>query len=112
MLPLCWYLLTEPVDCRLSAAAAMRNLQRGQCHLDDAEGSEDHWRIHVPHMRDAERLPGEITNAGAQHNAALLIAVGAQRVGVITVGQHWRYGVAPFARLDDVEAEHLAFRPD
>jgi hypothetical protein len=55
---LCLDLLAEPVDRGLRAALAVRDVQRGQGHFDDAEGAEDHWRIDVPHMSDAEGLAG------------------------------------------------------
>ena len=42
----------------------------------------------------------------------LLVAIGAQRLGIVAVHQHAGDRVGALAGLDDVEADRLAFRPD
>ena len=53
----------------------MRNAQRVEADLDDAEGAEHHWRVDVAHMRDPERLAGQRADAGAQHHAAFRFTI-------------------------------------
>ena len=47
---------TQPLDRRLGAALAVGNAERIEADFDDAEGAQDHRRIDVAHMGDAERL--------------------------------------------------------
>src|SRR5215471_13326283 len=70
-------LCTQPVDGGLHAALAVRHAECCERHLDHAQGAEDHRRIDMAHMSDAERLARKLADAVAQHHAALLVAVSA-----------------------------------
>jgi hypothetical protein len=106
------HLLTEPIDRRLGATPAVRNVQCCQRHLHNTQCAKDHWRIDVSYMGDAEPLAGELADAVAQNHAALLVAVCAYRVRVVAIGQQRRDGVAALNRFDDVEADDSALRPN
>ena len=87
--------------------------ERIEADLDHAKRAEDHRRVDVAHMGDAERLAGEIADADAQDHAAVLLAVALQRLGIVAVDISTVVTVfGALGRLDDVEAERLAFGPD
>src|SRR5512146_3505609 len=60
------HLRPEPVHGGLDAAVAVRDAERLERHLDDAQRAEDHRRVDMAHMRDAERLAGEVADAVAE----------------------------------------------
>src|ERR1700743_3362982 len=63
----------EPLTRGIDAAPAVRDLQRGERNLDDAERAEDHRRVDMAHMGYAERLAGEIADPGPHHQAAMVL---------------------------------------
>src|SRR3569833_4183940 len=67
--------LAEPLDRGIDAAPAVRDLQRSKCNFDNAERTEDHRGVDMAHMGDAERFAREVAAAGAQHHAAMLLAI-------------------------------------
>ena len=66
-----------PLPCGMPSAASAISI--------DAQRAQDHRRVDVAHVGDAERLAGELADALAQHHAAFLVAVGAQRLGIVAV---------------------------
>src|SRR6185295_7492175 len=76
------HLTPEVVDGRLHATLAVRDVQRGQRHLHGAEHTEDHRRVDVAHVGDAERLAGEVADPHAEDHAALVPAVVGERARV------------------------------
>ena len=93
------------------AAGAVRDGQRLQRHLHHTEGAQQHGRVDVAHMGDAERLALQLADTDAEHHAALFLAIAMQRDGIVTVHDYGRDGVGTFMRLRDIEAEHLALGP-
>src|SRR3954468_5247906 len=71
--------LAEIFDRGSGSALAVRNLKRVEANLDDTERAQDHRRIDMAHMGDAERLAGEVADTGAEHHAAFFLAVALQR---------------------------------
>src|SRR3984957_13394642 len=107
------HLLAQPVDRRLGAALAVRDAQRLEPDFDHAQRAQYHRRVDMAHMGDANGLAGELADALAENDAAFLVAEGAQRLRIMAaVHQHRGDGVGTLGRLDDVEADRLAFRPD
>src|SRR4051812_22252699 len=102
---------TEPFDGGLGSAFAMGDIEGIQPHLDDAKRTQDHRRVDMAHMGDAEGLALQIADANAEHHAAFFLAVAVQRHGIVAVDQHRRHGVGALGRLCDVEADHLALGP-
>src|SRR5256885_10432120 len=105
------YTFTKPLDRGFSSALAMGNAERVQPDLDHAKRAQDHRRVDMAHMGDAERLTLQLADADAEHHAALFLAIAMQRDGIVTVHDHGRDGVGTFMRLRDIEAEHLALGP-
>src|SRR5437016_4629344 len=96
--------LCEELDRCLRAAAAMRNAERAKPHLDHAERAEDHRRIDVPHVRDAEALAFALPERAAKRDAAFLAAIVDERLCALAVSRdHRRDGIAALLRLGDVE---------
>src|SRR6478672_11618443 len=79
------HLLTQIRHRRLKPALAVRDLQRVEADLDHPERAEQHRRVDMAHMGDAEGLSGEIADAGAEHDAALLLAVALQDRRIMAV---------------------------
>ena len=101
---------------RYSIAASVPPLPWGifsalSADLDDAERAQNHRRIDMAHMGDAERLAGEVADPGAEHHAAFFLAVALQRGRIKAVHRHRRHRVGALIGFRDVEAEHLAFGP-
>src|SRR5579859_7068034 len=69
------HILAEIGDRRLQAALAMRHLERVEADLDDAERAQNHRRVDMAHMGDAECLALQIADAHAEHDAAFLLAI-------------------------------------
>jgi hypothetical protein len=55
----------EPVDRGFGAAFAVGNIERVEADFDDAEGTEDHRRIDVAHVGDAEGLALQLADPDA-----------------------------------------------
>ena len=66
----CLDVRTEPIDRRLDAARAVRDAQRLEGGLDDAERAQHHGGVDVTHMGDAERLAVKLADALAEDDAA------------------------------------------
>jgi hypothetical protein len=62
--------------------------------------------------RNALHDNSPIADAKAEHNAAILLAPGAHRVGVATIRQHHRNSIRPFFRRDDIETQTAWLVPD
>src|SRR5436309_5865978 len=69
------YTFAQPFDRGFGAPFAVGNLERIETDLDHAQRAEDHRRVDMAHMGDAERLAGQFADADAQHHAASLLAV-------------------------------------
>src|SRR6266851_796648 len=82
--------LSQPVDCGLNAARTVRNAERLEAHLDDAECSQHHGSVDVPHMGNAESLARHFPNPRPENDAALGIAVIPQWTGIMSVGHENR----------------------
>src|SRR6267142_6239401 len=75
----------EPVGCGLEAALAVRNSKRVEADFDDAQGAQNHRRVDMPHMGDAERLARQFADPDPEHHAAFLLAIALQRKRIVTV---------------------------
>jgi hypothetical protein len=62
--------MPQPIDRRLDAALAVRDAERLERHLDDAEDAEERRRVDVAHMGDAERLAMQRSDADPENDAA------------------------------------------
>ncbi len=94
--------LAEIVDSRLGAALAVGDAERNQADLDHRQGAEDHGRVDMAHMGDADRLALQIGDPAADHHAAFLVAILEQRLGVATP-QYVGYRIGALGGIDDVE---------
>src|SRR3977135_4373482 len=102
----------KPFDCRFDASLAVRDAQRVQPDLADAESPQDPWGIDVAHRGNEKRLPGEIADADAENDAAFFLAIAMQRGGTVSVvHDNGGHGVGALAGFRDVEPEHLPLRP-
>ena len=90
----------------------MGDAECGEADLDHAERAEDHRCVDVAHVRDAKCAPGQLADPGAEHDAALVLAIGLQAGGIVAVA-HANGGdrIRPFSRRFDVEGEDLSLRP-
>src|ERR1700678_680400 len=68
------YLLRQPVDRSLGAAPAVRDAESAEAHFDHAQGAEDHRRVDMTHVGDADGFAGELTDPVPEHHAAFLVA--------------------------------------
>src|SRR5882757_70721 len=86
----------EPLDRGLGSALAMGNAERLEAGFDHAERAQNHRRVDVAHMGDAERLPLQVADADAEHHAAFFLAITMQRNRIGAAGHHHRrYRVRP-----------------
>src|SRR5258708_353337 len=86
--PLRTHILAEILDRGADTALAMRDIQRGEAGLDHAERAEDHRRVDVSHMGDAEGLVGEVADAEPEHDTAFVLAITPQRRRIGAVHQN------------------------
>src|SRR6185312_13934336 len=104
--------LAEPFDRGPGASRAVRDAERLQPDLDNAQRAQDHRRIDMTHMGDPKRLTDEFADAGSEHEPALLLAKALQRDRIVaTRYRHRRDGVGALSGFRDVEAERLALGP-
>ena len=89
----------------------MRDLQRIQRHLDDGERAQDHRRVDMAHMGDAEGLAVQFANPDAEHDTAFFLAIAMQWHRVITVRHDRGNRIGALGCFGNIDAEHLALRP-
>src|SRR5262249_40442892 len=103
---------SEPVDCGLYAAHAVRYPQGVEANLDNAEYTQDHRRIDVSHVRDPKSLAGQFTDANAKHDTALVVAIVHQLARIsIAIHDNGRDCVGTLVCFRNVEPERMALRP-
>lgn len=91
----------------------MRNAESPQRHLDDAERTEDHRRIDMTHVRDAEGFAVQPPEPPSKGDTAFEIAVIMQKTRVISVSQkHGCHRVGTLARFYDVDLDCFALLPN
>ena len=57
----------------------MGNTERAKPHFNGRERAQNHRRIDMPHMGDAEGAVGKVANADSKNDAAFLAAIGQKR---------------------------------
>src|SRR6202035_1554238 len=73
----------EPVNRGFGAAAAVRDFERIERHFDHAKHAQDHRRVDMAHMGDAERLALKLADPDAEHHAAFFLGVAMQLGGIV-----------------------------
>src|SRR5262249_23532630 len=105
------YLASEIFHGGLNAAASMRDVERGERHLDRAEHAEHHRCVDVAHVSDPEGSALEIADPPAEDDAALLATVVAERARLAAWEKHRGHRVRALLGTKYVECEHAALRP-
>src|ERR1700734_225885 len=77
------HVFADPPARGLKAALAVRDVERMEADFDHAERAQDHRRVDMAHMGDPERLPCELADPDAQHDAAFVRAIAVQRERII-----------------------------
>src|SRR5262249_37165736 len=109
--PLGAHLASEIFHGGLNAAASMRDVERGERHLDRAEHAEDHRRVDVAHVSDPEGAALKMADPPPEDDAALLATVVAERARLATFEQHRGHRVRALFGAQDIERERARLRP-
>ena len=92
------YTFSQPFDRGFSPALAVRDFERVEADLDDAQRAQNHRRVDVSHMGDPEGLALQFTDPDAKHHAAFLLAIIMQRGRIVIASHHHgRDRVGPLA---------------